>query len=1115
MKNSLNRNEENTKAQMATYLNMAMNNFLTLIDHIATRVQLDYTPKDKDTVENGNKGNNAQSARKTASNTIDDKHKDQFRCIVDILCDGQDAVAQKKIIGLLESNLPFFKNMVKDCNRGDYTPIAIGDTLDTIYRVLQANRTYSTHGSCFTPNLDQKRFISGRNKDTISLVIPLDKAFREAQNIVKERFSFTEEELAFLTKERMKQVQKRDGKGNLIKDKYGRPQKEFIENEDFFYRLKKTSFIQGKVGKPIYDLSDTGVIFLACLFLEKKYVELFLTNTLFKFVNDKTERKIIFEIFACLRMHRVSERLTCTPSADALGLDILNELQKCPRPLFDVLPAHYQTDFRIAPSSALDDCVQDVLLLRSNDRFPYFAMRYIDTNQVFEKARFQVRLGSYRYKFYDKSCIDDGNTRVRSLQKDLNGFGRLDEIEARRNEVWSNLIRKHDDVVADTADTQPYITDTRAHYVMDMNKVALRLNFEDDKDYYLPPIQSDKSPCLMPDCDMSTHELPALIFLHLLGGNPEKVIHEYVKNMRRLLRDVQSGTLQPSSEEVTKNRYGIDAKYLPVRLRQYLSGEVKNKHYDFEKHASAMVAAMIEQTQQLRKRFEDKLEKMGNTDSNASKKDRQAAKANAKNRGKSSYVDIRPGVLAQYLADDIIALQPFDKAHNGADKLTGLNFQVMQSSLALYDGDISALESIFESAHLLSGQFCHPFLQKVMNYRPTSIENFYCLYLKMKVAFLKNVAASRNYAQYQFLHPDKSKWAAPDAKQYSDLAERYLEHPIELPRGLFDNAIKKAMRKLFQKEYNDCALSHLVSEYFKNKRNDAPQPFYSFERSYRLWNQLCDTRSRAFDKLPEKALTEKERVELARKFDLLLPQYIEKKKRIFGLPVNVEEEKTKMKHLLREYYDNEKEICQYKTQDMLLLMMAERMLVKLPKNHIKEGALLLRNIEPKGGSVLELPIPFELEVVSTNGKKTVIHQDSIKLKNYGDFFTFLYDKRVDTLLGNVNEIRISRDTLERELSRYDTNRPSVFLNIHRFEDKETWGMEAEDLEKRYETDSPLFSKIVKESSVDQKDVLITLRNAFSHDFYPDLEIIGVKELPEIADKMGSKFIGIVENHIKK
>jgi hypothetical protein len=123
-----------------------------------------------------------------------------------------------------------------------------------------------------------------------------------------------------------------------------------------------------------------------------------------------------------------------------LALDILNELRKCPKELYDVLSAKGQTFFEDAVKRSNERTPEVVKRFRSKDRFSFLALRYIDEMGVFDNIRFQVQLGKLRFKFYPKTCIN-GEEDVRSLQKEINGYGKLQEIELERKSKYGPLLQ--------------------------------------------------------------------------------------------------------------------------------------------------------------------------------------------------------------------------------------------------------------------------------------------------------------------------------------------------------------------------------------------------------------------------------------------------------------------------------------------------------------------------------------------------------------------------------------------------------------------------------------------------------------------------------------------------
>ena len=117
------------------------------------------------------------------------------------------------------------------------------------------------------------------------------------------------------------------------------------------------------------------------------------------------------------------ERIRSEKSDMSIALDMINELKRCPRELFDTLSFADQDAFRI-----MSDDHQEVLQMRHTDRFVPMMLQYIDYNRLFSQIRFGVNMGKLRYLFCsEKHCID-GQTRVRVLEQPINAFGRLQAL---------------------------------------------------------------------------------------------------------------------------------------------------------------------------------------------------------------------------------------------------------------------------------------------------------------------------------------------------------------------------------------------------------------------------------------------------------------------------------------------------------------------------------------------------------------------------------------------------------------------------------------------------------------------------------------------------------------
>lgn len=323
------------------------------------------------------------------------------------------------------------------------------DHIEILKRLSQVFRVLRNEYSHYQITLYDNQIELYNNNENLVVGI-LGKAFLGGKRVVKQRFAFDDNAMRCT-----EQYTYSRRNGGIEKH----------EIPDFRYRLTQ----QGGKGLTVF-----GLVFLCSLFLEKRYSRI-LTDK----INciEPADRSVVNEIITVYRIRLHQEKLYVSKNTDALAFDILTELRRCPKELFDHLHPDVQQKFRITTDEEGSD---DVLMVRKQDRFVHLALKYIDDARLFNNIRFQVSLGKYFYRFYDKYCIDNANEpRVRSLSKDLNGFGRISEIDQLRSECWGNIIRRFEDVHKNTAEENPYVTDHHAQYVINGNRIAMRI-FSDE-----------------------------------------------------------------------------------------------------------------------------------------------------------------------------------------------------------------------------------------------------------------------------------------------------------------------------------------------------------------------------------------------------------------------------------------------------------------------------------------------------------------------------------------------------------------------------------------------------------------------------------------------------------
>ena len=1084
-KNSFNSKSEVNKPLFAAYINMARNNMFLVIKHISTSLQL--------RVETINE------------NSLHDCE------LVKLLSNSRKPELTQRAIKMIDRYMPFIKPMlatnIQNINKANdkspkgkqkdstaITPQMYYQGLVLLIKTLNAYRNEYTHYEAV--NCWSDELLSQQNL----LIQYLKNAFDGGRRVVKERFSLSDEDMRFLTgPERYEKVAKLDENGNPIYDKRGKKQEIHRERKDFYYKLDH------KEGN-YFVLSSTGLVMFIAMFLHKQYTKILIDKSgLFRNrrPNEK-EKKTIFEIFCVYHLKLINDRIESSQPRYALGLDMLNELQKCPKELYETLRDSDKESFRI-----INDEGNENLLMRYSDRFPQLAMRYIDQYDVLPGMCFQVALGKYKHTFYDKKCVDatDAN-RVRSLEKEISGYGKLEAVEMARQQQYGGLIKYP--ATIDSAQSTPYITDHKASYMITGNRIGIMYNDANrqvlNNNLYLPQLNGKKTVNEYPMCWLSIYELPALLYHHLLSNEKAdataSIIKQYVNAYRSLFNDIACGVLSTVGEDkydAIVAQYGLKPTAIPKEIQNYLKGievDVDDKINDY---FYTQLEVLLNETKQRLDRFE------ADSKSTISKENKF---------GKKQYITIKPGQLAAWIAQDLLKWTPSAPEKEGRpagwNKPTGLNFSVMQSRLALYNGDVDSLRRVFVNLGMIGGDYPHYFVENVINSRPGDVLQLYKLYLVEKRKFIERALSDRlsdeefNSIVELFTPSTQRRWKHRTTQWYKNLAKKYLNAPIELPRGLFEQPIKTLVRELYADDEDimallnkeRCNVAHLIVETFRINKGDDSQPFYdTYEapRSYRYFNVVNNRKVR--NKLTELYLTTEEMS--VRVAD------IEMREAYLSTIDNreQEEESRRLVRLLNHYKENEKTIRRYRVQDVIMYQLSNRILVDNRFENVK--TYHLKDLYPNSdGGVLSMPITFSITLKMKDGSSVTIKQDDLKIKNYGDFYQFIYDERVLTLLPYICEAQVDRSELAKELDAYEANRPEVFAIIHQYEKNIIQNTPKEILQEKVEIGGRSidvknnFRALMKVGGIVSNDIIdeiVEVRNAFSHNHYPDKDVVNISE----------------------
>ncbi|MCH5328494.1 MAG: type VI-B CRISPR-associated RNA-guided ribonuclease Cas13b [Coprobacter sp.] len=924
---------------------------------------------------------------------------------------------------------------------------------------------------------------------------------------------------------RKEQVYKLDKNGAVVKDKKGKKISEFKDKSDYFYAL----------GTSDRTLSDIGIIFFTCLFLEKRYIAMFLEAMKpWPKDFDEIKQKAVLEVFSVYHIRLPREKYDSTRPDYALGLDMINELQKCPKELFDILSVEHCNALSVDIKAEGKDVVRDdgvtvkdgkVQMRRVRDRFAPLALRYLDMQKAFEDIRFMVHLGNYRFKFYKKQCLaDNAPYTLRVLQKEINGFGRIDEIELERKKQYSSLFkatvkRRNDkdveieELLPDTPDSSPYVTNTKAHYLIDNNRVGLRM----DQSLYVPLLKEGGVPVTAsaqiklysPQAWLSVYELPGLLFyLHLCKAYPdaakkqdsaETVIKNYIQAYQKLFEDIRTGDFQGWDER----RYApLEENDLPVKIKMFIQSPDRCVNPLFAQKAQNCIREMIAWTEREIKGFKTKVAKMSAKDNKLNKK---------------RYVDIRPGAIALKLARDILRFTPPSDAKS---RMTSANFNSLQSALALSNISVGRVKEMVKDLN-------HPFIGNVFqNYKSQDfrIFDFYRAYLEGRLQYLKskNSLNKASLKELPFLHSGRVRWQTRNKEYIMALAGRYLEgdfsHGFELPRGLFTRRAESLMRAAGvplaeSTDVRGWSMSNLINAYFAEKLGDDNQIFYQWARHYDLFDKLSGEMNG--NRLVHKFLEpEQLKQKMSGRKNLLPSEYMLKKavnslnqtlegkdrlnihsKASLNDTRVIELAEKMLKKDYQVYDDNERLLRRLAVQDKMMYLMAKDVLLNIDgidKDSLQEFKLRDICLREEKSSILELRVPFRIELQIDDITLTIKQKELIKIKRYGEFFRYNSDTRLRSLLrylaktekeGKIS-VEVDRDMLETELSGYDRQRITVMKLVQAMEQsilsRVKWPKETAVSPAVRQNFNTLITDVGKIPYDEQGKILISIRNSFCH-----------------------------------
>ncbi len=840
-------------------------------------------------------------------------------------------------------------------------------------------------------------------------------------------------------------------------------------------------------------LSQSGFIFFLSLFLPRKEAEDVLNHT----HNFKAGYQLRYLAkrwtYTVFYYKGIRHTLRSEFSKEALLLQMVDELSKCPAELFDALPDNKQQEFIMDKNEYYKDNEENdgtpeeslvshlVIRKRYQDRFPYLAVRFLDEFAGFQSLCFQLKLGKYNHDTRTKTFKGINTTTERSIRQEIKVFGKLSDVHKAKLEYFTNRAE------TDENPTKGWLQYPNVSYVLDNNNIPIYFNKFTEKQ--IPVIKNtakDKSSKVdlikilgfeeseicaeAPHAFLSTNELPALLYRFFEENKKKKKHPDADKQIGN--NPIGQGVENQISGKIKKHYHFVQNiqqneclsdKTIPKRLVKSLNENKTNGEIDFKKLTDA-IKKQIEDCQQKRAWIDSKKEEQKN----------QIEKDRKSNRFTKKYWLLNTqeiGETASWLAKDIKRYVSKTNRKNWK----GRHQAELQALLAFYDSKKQEVEILLKDE---IGIIITKYAPLVAMFRKKTLVDAYYAYLTEKEELLKgyklliennaenyNLKAIRKNIDEIFEHFDKSKYVYTDATYLSNL----LQKPFNLPRGLFDD------KNVFTSKGN----KDERQSWFALAEDTPKQAFYMYPRAYRVKDENGKTKEiKNFDT--------HENINDKGDFDTDIKKQI------------VTNEKHIRKIARQDYYLLE--MIKFLFEDLKIQVGGDITLCDayLERNDIQRNINIARNQNNKQegdcseniyriSNLLEKRISIKL----FGGK---ISLTDVALKDIGKHRSLEKDKRIFDLLSYPDRDYTAVTELINEIENYEyVRRHMIFKAIHKLEDIiYILAKKNNEIEKLEENGNPNFQKYIeyyytKKGILFEKNnnPLIIIRNRFSHNQLPD------------------------------
>ncbi|MGY6647689.1 type VI-B CRISPR-associated RNA-guided ribonuclease Cas13b [Wenyingzhuangia sp. IMCC45574] len=692
----------------------------------------------------------------------------------------------------LAESLPFLEVWYA---KNGHQPIELTSLLCMLYRTLKMFRNYYTHyhhdlpvfennGTSFFQFLDEVLLQSARSikKDRCKhpdylayLRTKYNTHFQEtidAYNLRIEEFNAHKN-----PKEKKRFTLKPNEEDNYVINQLF---KTFLWQEDdkVLLNTRVASKKENSQENNLHALSTYGFLQFMSLFLNKKQQTMLLNYTQY----FKDTREIQFQVTRwvfCHFCYKDSKKLYKSSFyQDAFLLQMVSELEKCPKELYNYLPQEQKQEFIKDINTYISEKEEvvshEVIQKRYQDAFPYFAIRFLDEFINFPNLRFQIQVGSYEHDSREKK--DLGNTTTRVIKEQITVFEKLSTVLKYKNDFFDK--QEGDQRIMENWHKFP-----NPKYQFNQNNIGIciknntikpspRLNGKTNKEDILKKLGLPLNILQKPEAYLSFNELPALLHAILVEKKTPREIESLILKRIGIISSGKNPKFKTKKARLTE-------KETPVYLD--------------DKKLKRVIIFEIQDINPL-KTIRDRYTKLNeNTFLSNSEK----------------------GKIATWLVNDIKSFVRLEtrkdwKSHQVSE---------WQSLLAFYNDNKFRLKEFMQNVLEIDLDKDNPF--KGIDFKQKNLHSFYTNYLEKRCIYLQNIIDKTL--------PTLTAWESSlnflPKRKFVISKEEYEQNlknsPVNLGRGVFDD-----------KPTYSTSQESMATWFTESQENKEIQEYYHYPRVY-------------------------------------------------------------------------------------------------------------------------------------------------------------------------------------------------------------------------------------------------------------------------------------------